>query len=242
MGDYRNRIYERYASAFKDESQAFNASAAAWFAKRYTHHLRGWLPADPNAAVLDLACGSGRMLYMLKGLGFKRIAGVDISPEQVRLAKQVVDRVTQADILTFLADQEAAYDLITGIDIIEHFDKDQVFTFLDGCYRALKPGGRLVLHTPNADTPWVNQIRYGDFTHEVCFTSNALSRVMGLCGFERVEPREVTPLPAGFGGTLRYALWRVLRLKMKLWNWIEVGSPGSGVYTRVFLISGVKPG
>lgn len=241
MANYRQRIYEQYASCFKDEDHAFDENAAREFARRYTHHLRGWFPDKPDARILDLACGSGRMLYLFKKLGFKNISGVDISPDQIQLAKQVTEDVTETDILEFLSGRRDEYDLITGIDIIEHLDKDQALLLLDGCLQALKPGGRLVLHAPNADTPWGFQIRYGDFTHEICFTSNALARLLTLCGFGEIEAREIRPELDSRYGLIRAFLWRCIRLGIKLWNFAEVGSPGSGVYTRFFLTTAIKP-
>jgi hypothetical protein len=117
-----------------------------------------------------------------------------------------------------------------------------VLRFLDTAHEALKLGGRLVLQTPNADSPVVDAIRYGDFTHEVCFNPDALSRLMNLVGFENIEPRESGPVPLSGSpvSTLRAGVWQMFRIVFKIWNLAETGSAGSGVFTRVFLISGVK--
>ena len=115
--------------------------------------------------------------------------------------------------------------------------------FLDGCCAALRPGGRLILQTPNAETPWGADIRYGDFTHEVCFRSNSLGRLMCLTGFVNIAGREQGPVPKGYStaSTVRWILWRLIRLSLQFYNVVETGAPGSGVFTRVFLMSGVKP-
>jgi len=88
--------------------------------------------------------------------------------------------------------------LITGFDIVEHFYKDEVLRFLDAAFAALKPGGRLILQTANADGPWGAQHRYGDFTHEVGFNTNSLGRLLRLTGFESVASRECGPPPCGY--------------------------------------------
>lgn len=135
-----------------------------------------------------------------------------------------------------------SYDLITGYDIVEHFHKDEVLRFLDGCHSALKPGGRLILQTPNADSPWGIGYIYGDFTHEVAFNPNALSRLLRLAGFCRIEAREAGPVPWGSSAksTLRYFIWQIIRVGLLSWNLAETGAKGSGILTRVFLISAVK--
>ena len=168
---------------------------------------------------------------------------MDISAEQVELARQVLPDVTQADALEFLHDSPSSYEMLTGLDIVEHLTKEEVLHFLDGCFRALKPRGRLILQTPNAESPWGSGLRYGDVTHEVCFTPNALSRLLRLCGFVEVEVREQGPVPLGHSckSTIRFILWQVIRLGLKTCNLAETGGAGSGTLTRNFLVSARKP-
>lgn len=242
-GDYRARMYERYARNFQDAAEEFNAAAATRWGRAYAHYFRGWLP-PVDAAIVDLACGSGRLLHFFRQRGYARLVGVDISPEQVALSKQVIETVLEKNILDYLVLQPAAADLITGIDIIEHFHKPEVLAFLDGCHRALRPGGRLILQTPNADSPWGMAQRYGDFTHELAFSPNSLRRLMALCGFVHIEARETGPVPFrhGLRSSLRSLSWQTIRALLMLWNLAETGQAGSRVLTRNFLISGVRAG
>jgi 2-polyprenyl-3-methyl-5-hydroxy-6-metoxy-1,4-benzoquinol methylase len=242
--NYRKRIYGRYASIFQDATERFDVTAADKWGKAYRYYLREWLPSDPNASILEVGCGGGKMLHFLKSRGFARVSGVDISPEQVRLSRQVVASVEQADALEFLENHGTSYDLILGLDIVEHFRKDEVLRFLDACHQALKPDGRLVLQTPNADSPWGTMHRYNDFTHETAFNPNAIARLLGMIGFHSVEARELGPVPFGYSvtSTIRAAGWSVIRSGLKLWNLIETGYVGSCVLTRIFLVSGAKGG
>lgn len=239
---YRNRIYQEYASNFQDAPDNFNEEAAWRWGRAYRYYLRGWMPEDKNAKIVDLACGYGRLLYFFKRMGYQNIAGVDISPEQVRLARQIIPNVEEANILDWLDARSNSFDLITGFDIIEHFHKPDVLRFLDACYNAAKPGGRLVLQTLNGDSPWGTAHRYGDFTHEVGFNPNALSRLLRLTGFERIRSRELGPVPTGYSvkSSVRYLIWQTIRAGLKLWNLAETGDAGSGVFTRIFLITGEK--
>ncbi len=241
--DYRARIYERYASRFQSASETFDVGAARRWGRSYRHYLRGWLPADPDAPILDVACGGGRLLQFFRDGGYRDVHGVDVSPEQVALARQVTHNVVQADVLDYLAGQPARFDLITGLDIVEHFGKGETLRFLDLCYAALRPGGRLVLQTPNAESPWGTHHRYNDLTHELGFNPNALSRLLAMVGFETIEAREMGPVPFGysFNSTLRWFVWQAIRAGLKVWNLAETGDAGSGVFTRVFLISAKRP-
>ncbi len=240
--NYRARIYENYASNFQDAPETFDETAAWQWGRAQRYYLRQWLPTDKNAHIVDLACGGGKLLYFFKRMGYTNITGVDISPEQVKLAKQVTPDVEEANVLVWLEAHPASFDLISGFDIVEHFHKDEVLRFLDACYGALKPGGRLVLQTPNACSPWGTVHRYNDFTHEVGFNPNALSRLLNLVGFQWIESRETGPIALGHSlkSTVRYLIWQCIRASLKLWNLAETGGAGSGVFTRVFLIAGVK--
>lgn len=239
---YQSRVYTNYASIMQDAANVFDESSAMCWGKGCAHYLRDWLPTYKGAAIVDLACGNGNLLYFFKQRGYTDLQGVDVSPSQVRLARQVVPRVTEGSLFEFLRLNTVSFDLITGLDIIEHLSKDEVLDFLDACYEALKPGGRLVLQTPNAGTPWGSELRYSDLTHQLSFTPECLRRLLLLCAFENPQARECGPIPFGYSwlSTGRFLLWTGLRAVLQLWNRIETGSSGSGVFTRVFIISASK--
>lgn len=241
--NYRARIYESYAHDFQQMSGVLGVASMEKWGKAYQYYFRRWLPADRSASIVDLACGSGRQLHWFKRLGFERVSGVDVSPEQVALARRVVPDVAQQDIVSYLCARPDTFDLMTGLDMIEHFHKAEVLPLLDACLGALRTRGRLVLQTPNADSPWVGTLRYGDFTHEIAFNPSSLSHLLRLVGFENIEVRELGPLPTGYSvsSSARYVLWRMIRFGLKLWNITETGSAGSGIFTRTFLITGSKP-
>ena len=241
---YQSRIYDNYASLMQDASEVFDADKAARWGAAYRYYLRDWLPDSKQAAIADLACGGGSLLHFFKEKGYTNLHGVDLSPSQVRLARQVVPKVQEGSLFDFLKSHPSTFDMITGLDIIEHLSKDEVLDFLDACHGALKPGGRVVLQTPNAETPWGSALRYADFTHQVSFTPDCLSRLLSLCGFAKSSAREMGPVPSGYSwvSSIRFCLWCGLRMALKLWNRIEMGTPGSGVFTRVFMISACKDG
>ena len=84
--------------------------------------------------------------------------------------------------------------------------------------------------------------RYGDFTHEVCFTPSLLGQLMSLSRFQNVECRETGPVLFGHGSSsmVRALGWQVFRLAFTAWNLIELGHAGSRIFTRAFLICGAR--
>lgn len=240
--DYRSRIYEKYATGFQNASTAFDFASATQWGKAYNYYFRGLLPAHKDAAIVDLACGWGRLLYFFTKRGYTHVNGVDISSEQVQIARQVIQDVYHENILDFLKKHENSFDLITGLDIIEHFNKNEVIDFFDLCYKSLKQGGRIIFQTPNADSPFVGTDRYGDFTHELGFTPRSLTNLLQMCHFNDILVREQGPVIKGYSlkASFRSVVWQIIRSGLKLWNLVETGNTGSNIFSRTFLVSGIK--
>lgn len=240
---YRQRIYANYGKNFQDTPETFDYASSLRWGSAYSYYLRNWLPDIKTARIVDLACGRGALLHFFKEQGYQNIEGVDISPDQIALSRQITPNVTEANVIEYLETHVNQFDLITGFDIIEHFYKDELLCFLDTAYAALKPGGRLILQTPNAEGPWGAQHRYSDFTHEIGLTPNALGRLLKITGFIILEARECNPPPYGYSlfSSIRFGLWQLIRLHLLAWNLIETGSAGSRILTRVFLMSACKP-
>ncbi len=239
--EYRPAFFENYGSRMQGAGPTFNRPVADQWGRAVEVYLRDWLPQDRGARILEIACGRGWLLHFFKQRGYTDLTGIDISSEQVRLSRAITDNVHEADALGFLGDQLQQghqYDLVVGFDIIEHLHKDEALQFLRRCRRLLAPGGRLILKTPNAESPWGLTYRYGDMTHEICFNPTLLTKVLTLSGFSDIEARENGPVVLGARSLTRYVVWRSIRAGLSLWNIAETGEPGSGVYTRNFLITG----
>ena len=86
--NYRDRIYVNYASNFQDAGETFDEHASQRWGMSYGYYLRGWLPVSKDANIAEVACGGGRLLNFFKRKGYDRLWGVDLSPQQVKLARQ----------------------------------------------------------------------------------------------------------------------------------------------------------
>lgn len=233
--DYRRRLYGRYVTDFTAHHSRFDRATFEQQIPTLSRRFSGVLPADRNANILDVACGSGGFLYFLRKLGYVNILGVDASPEQLAVGEQHGLPVERADAFRFLRDNPQTFDLITGLDVIEHFTKDEVIEFLELTAGALRPGGAVLFQTPNAFSPFGMQLRSADFSHEVCFTPLSLAYVLRSAGFADIQVYPCGPVPVGLYGAARCVLWRVLTSLIKAYNLIETGaaSDGYGVFTRV---------
>jgi cyclopropane fatty-acyl-phospholipid synthase-like methyltransferase len=240
--DYRKQIYDNYVSLWQNGDSSFDEEASRRWGRAYRFFLRRVLPEDKNAAILDLACGGGKLLYFFTSMGYTNVKGVDISPEQVTLARQVCSDVTLADAVEYLKAHEGEFDFIVGLDIIEHFTKKEVLTFLLAVRNALQENGRVVLQTPNSASLAGAAMQFGDFTHEIGFTPGCLENILRITGFANYEAWELGPAPHGFISTIRFCLWQIIRTGHMVYDFVEVGGQKHPVYTRVFLASAVKNG
>lgn len=109
-----------------------------------------------NKHVLDLGCGTGRIIQILKrragttGAAGAHFTGVDISEEMLRIAKKHhpdVD-IVHAD-MTDLPLKDDTFDIVIAAFVIVHIkDKDLTKVF-DEVARVLKPGGTFILTNIN---------------------------------------------------------------------------------------------
>lgn len=239
---HRSNLYEDYASSFKNSGDVFDYESAEKWGPYFRYITRNWLPEDKNASIIDLGCGDGRIIYLLKRMGYSNIEGVDISKSQIKLAHQIDDRVSEGDILDHLRNTSNKYNLILAFDVIEHLTKEEALEFIRLCLDKLGEGGRLILQTPNACSPFFGSVRYGDLTHELGFTPKLLTQLLQRTGYQYIEAREAGPMPYGHSlvSTMRYMLWQILRRIYYFIDMVEVGGSGNSIYTRVFVLSGTK--
>ncbi len=77
--DYRKRIYSNYGKNFQDAVEAFDQQASRRWGAARDWHLRGWLPLDKAAQIVDLGCGGGKLLHFFSDRGFRNIFGVELA-------------------------------------------------------------------------------------------------------------------------------------------------------------------
>jgi SAM-dependent methyltransferase len=229
--DYSRHIYQAYESDFLTIGDY-----QAW-ARSMHLRLRDWLPEDRRIPILDMGCGAGQFLYLMNSRGYTEITGVDLSPVRVEQAQGAVPqaRVIQGDLRKVLSANPARFGLITGFDVIEHFPKKEVLPLLILVAEALRPGGRVIVQTPNGDSPWVGAVAFGDFTHEWIPTPKSLGDLMGQVGLVDFVARESGPAVYGFKSAIRFLLWQGIRALLIFSNLVEMGHRGSGIFSRVFL-------
>ncbi len=229
---YRERLYRSYLSTHLETYRPMTPDGLERDRRLFRGLYRRFLPDSRDVEILEVGCGTGSFLAFLRSEGYRRVHGIDAGEEQIALARRLgIDEVEVADAIAYLAAHPAHYEFIAALDVIEHFAKDEVLEFLDLAYSALRPGGRILLRTPNADSPYHSWIRYADFTHEVTFTPRSIGQVLRAAGFTGIEIYPLEPYAHGLWSAGRRLLWLGVKQLIRLYLLVEQGTAGSGIFT-----------
>jgi SAM-dependent methyltransferase len=129
-----------------EERLANDPTSELWGEHRSRYRFAARLAA-PGLRILDVATGAGFGLGLLEQAGACPV-GVDYAADALRdiRQRQPAARVVRAD-ATRLPFQGASFDLVVSFETIEHVVDAGVL--VESIRRVLRPGGQLVLSTPN---------------------------------------------------------------------------------------------
>jgi 2-polyprenyl-3-methyl-5-hydroxy-6-metoxy-1,4-benzoquinol methylase len=212
----------------------------------------GYVPFDPRpwgghakltalvpsgSRVLDAGCSTGYLAEQLVQRG-SRVIGLELDPVAAKAAERFCERVWVGDVermeLPFEPDE---FDVVLGGDIIEHLRDPQAA--LARLLPFLRPGGRLVLSTPNIAN-WAIRLsllagRFDytdrgilDRTHAHLFTRRSLLGCIEGAGYRLISLDCTVPLPDGVRTEAREALaHRIgdLRPTLFAYQWVLAAEP-----------------
>ena len=162
----------------------------------YLPMLKTAYTAADRAPVVDIGCGRGEWLELLKEWGIVA-RGFDlnrVAVEESRGRGLNAELADGLEALAALAPQSCS--AVTGFHIIEHLPFESVVKLLDEALRVLRAGGVLILETPNPANLLVAAERfYLDPTHRKPLPSELTAYLMRSRGFEEVEILPLHPLP-----------------------------------------------
>lgn len=219
MTAYRKVLYSKYFTTQLGRGVGENLHAKFnEEVRQFSFEIVPSITKTKEAKVLDLGCGTGSLLTALKQNGYSDIVGIDLSAEQVEVAhKMGVNEAQEGDLIEYLRENENSFDVILGMDIVEHFTKDELVEILELIRKALKNGGEVIFRTPNVDAPLGSIYAMGDFTHETLLNSNSAQQIMAATGFQNVKV-----LPSVFKSKnpikelIRKFFWFMLRIKIRI--------------------------
>jgi ubiquinone/menaquinone biosynthesis C-methylase UbiE len=147
---------------------------------------------------LDIACGPGTFIGSLQQQTSS--VGVDIAANQIEYATRIYGgekaefRQIAEGPLPF---EDAVFDAVTIVELIEHLEKDNVEPLLTEARRVMKPGGHIIATTPDYGGVWpavewllnrVGDVSYED-QHINKFKKQRLAETVKAAGFVNVKVR-----------------------------------------------------
>lgn len=171
----------------------------------------------PGACVLEVAAGHCEFINAIQA--GRRIA-TDINTDLPRYADNGVEtEILAATELAKLG--EHMVDAIFVSNFFEHITKPDIIRCLQGAWRVLKPGGRLLILQPNIR--YCMRDYWMFFDHVTPLDDRALTEALELCGY-RVEVNIPRFLPYTTQRSLPLVPWLV-RLYLRLpWVWRLFGA------------------
>lgn len=140
------------------------------------------------AGVVDLGCGRGEFLELLRESGIKA-QGVDVDLDMVLLCRDKgLDAVREDAFAHLAACPDEAVGGIFSAQFIEYLEPQRVVELVKLAHRKLAPGGWLVLETPNPACLMVfADSFYRDFPHVRPIHSETMKFLLEATGFREVE-------------------------------------------------------
>lgn len=171
----RKQKYSLFHSDYKEPEMQARRSWHLRYAQKFDK-----APGD----ILDIGCGSAIFLELMRELKLPA-CGLDPDPDMVKVCLDLGLQAELGDERQLSQWQDESLGGIHASHIIEHIDGERAIAMIEHAFRVLRPGGKLIIRTPN----WRNeQVRHEgfwlDITHIRPYPLPLLKQVLEDAGFE----------------------------------------------------------
>ena len=242
-----------------DMQEIWDRSIAPQVWNQYHNQLDYYLDLAGNGsqAILDVGCAQGTLALLLAERGH-RVTAVDLRPAFLEYARS---RHTQGEVRFFAAnvledDIPGEYDLVFANQIVEHLVYPD--RLLQRLHALLKPGGRLVMTTPNGDylvnrlpsfrqlgdaKDWEHMQHTADADgHFYAYLDTELVELFEAAGYKEIEARFFeSPMISGHM-KIRHVHGFMPAAVLKLLDRAIVATPWLGRrLTHQLMVTGIRP-
>ncbi|QWP78541.1 methyltransferase domain-containing protein [Lysobacter sp. K5869] len=156
-----DKLYADFEDEFRGSRELVRARI-----EPYLDWIREAGAGSADAPVIDIGCGRGEWLELLGEHGLVA-SGIDLNRDFVDNCAGTGLKVVEGDAVDVLREvPEGSVGAITSMHLVEHLPFERVVSLIDAALRALRPGGLLLLETPNPENLLVgSHYFYMDPTH-----------------------------------------------------------------------------
>jgi 2-polyprenyl-3-methyl-5-hydroxy-6-metoxy-1,4-benzoquinol methylase len=178
---------ERLSDLYRRNYYFFSRPAGMEFERIGGAYLRtvAHLPQATPGALLELGSAKGYMLALLAGRGW-RVTGVEIAEAAAQFSRRHFGvEVFTGTLEEFRRTDDRRFDVVLAQDVLEHVSEPGLF--LRSAYDCLRPGGWLIVDTPNVGGANVGLVgeKWRGFNpfHIYLFDRRSLTRALNHAGF-----------------------------------------------------------
>ncbi|AVH70502.1 class I SAM-dependent methyltransferase [Nostoc sp. 'Lobaria pulmonaria (5183) cyanobiont'] len=148
-----------------------------------------------NSPILDLGCGRGEWLQLLRDSGYTA-KGIDINRVMQEQCQARKLDVVESDVILYLQSlPDDSLGAVTGFHIIEHLEFPVLIKLLEEVVRVLKPEGIAIFETPNPKNLVVGACNfYSDPTHRNPVFPETIQFCMRFKGLSNVQLLYLNPV------------------------------------------------
>ena len=156
-----DKFYKSFEDKFRGDKSEIKKRLLA-----YEPFLQILKQQDEKPAAVDLGCGRGEWLEILKQNGFAA-RGCDVSDEMIKECEKNDLEAKKQGAIEFLGQlQDSSLSLVSAFQLAEHLEFNELCELIKQARRVLKDGGILLLETPNPENLRVATLNfYLDVTH-----------------------------------------------------------------------------
>lgn len=176
-----------------------------------------------DGKIVDVGCGTGDILVLLKDLGWSTY-GIDIDKNAIHIAKsRGLINVRFGTYKTLGSYPDNYFDVIRLYHVIEHLDNP--LACLQLLYKKIKPGGLIILSTPNFASPirklfgtyWSN---FDTPRHLFIFTPETLVKAVKLSKLHVVKIEYTSA--SGIAGSMQHFINTKIRRRVQFFGTLPI--------------------
>ena len=190
-GEQRGSHFASVYPAFQDRFRGSEAEITARLAAAYLPDIDRLVGAG---GVVDIGPGRGEWLTLLREHGITGY-GIDVNVACIAACQAKGLEVVHTEAAPHLLGLPmGSLDMVTAFHVIEHLDIDELLELIGAAHHALRPGGCLLVETPNPTNLVMAACDfYNDPTHRAPLPPDLTEYLVGAAGFGAIEVRLLHP-------------------------------------------------